>query len=446
MKITVIGSGYVGLVTAACFADAGHDVVCLDVDQKKINNIRNGIMPIYEPGISFLVSKNINANRLKFTTNAELAIHFGDLLFICVSTPSKQDGSADLKFVMSAVGEIANNMQESKIIINKSTVPVGTAHLVKKTIQKVLDQRGSDIKFEVCSNPEFLKEGSAIEDFKEADRIIIGTKSQFVKDEMSKCYFPYNKQKEKIIFMDIISAELTKYAANAMLATKISFINEISNIAEQVNADIESVRIGIGSDLRIGYSFINPGCGYGGSCFPKDVKALINTATENGLAPSLLQAVEATNQKQKTWLFENLNKNFDGNLKDQKIAIWGLSYKPKTDDLREASSLVLINELLNAGSKISAYDPEAGKNIQKMIIDKQNFIVLDNRLDVLIDADALVVCTEWSEFYNPNFSQISKLMANKLIIDGRNIFDPKSAVENGFVYFGVGRNGTQFTL
>ncbi|TMP52361.1 UDP-glucose/GDP-mannose dehydrogenase family protein [Pseudoalteromonas sp. S1612] len=444
MKVTFYGIGYVGLVQAAVLADAGHDVCCVDIDEARIENLKKGIIPIYEPGLTPLVEKNFAEGRLTFTTDAQFGVEFGELQFIAVGTPPDEDGSADLKYVLKVAETIATYMESPKLIIDKSTVPVGTADKVKATIQSVLDSRKSDLTFSVLSNPEFLKEGAAVNDCKRPDRIIIGTDSADAEDQMRELYAPFNRNHEKIIVMDIKSAELTKYAANCMLATKISFMNEMANIAEHVGANIEHVRHGIGSDPRIGYQFIYPGCGYGGSCFPKDVQALIRTADTIGYESKILKAVEAVNYAQKNKLFEYISKHFDlannpDAIKGKTFALWGLSFKPNTDDMRDAPSRVLMEQLWKAGAKVQAYDPEAMNETQRIYRTRSDLSLMGTKESALNGADALIICTEWQNFKAPDFSLIKQQLSEAVIFDGRNLFDPTSMQKKGFVYWSIGR-------
>ena len=434
MDIAVIGTGYVGLVTAACFANVGHNVRCVDNDKKKIQMLKNGKIPIHEPGLDKLVSENTKKNTLQFFDEPKNAIKKSDVIFVAVGTPQQKDGKPNLKYVVSVAKTIAKYMDTPKIIVNKSTVPVGTADMVKKTIKDEQKKHKRICEFSVCSNPEFLKEGNAIDDFNKPARIIIGTDDENTKEVMRQCYAPFSRNHDKIIFMDVKSAELTKYAANTMLATKISFINEIANIAEKVGADIENVRIGIGSDPRIGYDFIYPGAGYGGSCFPKDVRALTHIATNAKVKPRVLVAVEEVNQKQKNSLVVKLKKEIGGSLKGKTIAVWGLAFKPNTDDMREAPSLTLIQKLKQEGAKIKAFDPVAKPNKNEVQI-----VLAKSKEDATKNADALVICTEWEEFRVIDFELLAKNMKSKLIIDGRNIVDIKQAEDEGFVCIGVGR-------
>ena len=439
MKITIFGSGYVGLVTGACLADVGHQVMCVDIDEEKVARLNAGEIPIYEPGLEELVRKNKAAGRIEFTADAVKAVEFGLLQFIAVGTPSDEDGSADLKHVLKVAETIGQHMHDYKVIVDKSTVPVGTASKVERTIAAELEKRGQPLHFDVCSNPEFLKEGAAIDDFTRGSRIIVGTDSERVKQAMQECYGPYNRQRDKIMFMGIRSAELTKYAANAMLATKISFINEVANLAERLGADVEEVRHGIGSDPRIGYSFIYPGCGYGGSCFPKDVKALAHTAEEIGHPAEMIKAVERVNERQKNKLFEKLCQAFDGQLKGKTIAIWGLAFKPNTDDMREAPSRLLIESLWDAGARIQAYDPEAAKECRRIYGERDDLVLAERRDDTLEGAHALVICTEWKAFRTIDFSELHTKLEEPVLVDGRNLFQPDTVKAAGLAYYGIGR-------
>jgi UDPglucose 6-dehydrogenase len=436
MKIAVIGTGYVGLVTGTCFAEVGIDVTCIDIDQKKIENLKKGILPIYEPGLEEMVVRNFDANRLHFSTNLAESIKGCDVAFIAVGTPPGEDGSADLKYVLGVAKEIGEHMSEYGVIVTKSTVPVGTAIKVKAAVQAALTKRNEAIEFDVASNPEFLKEGAAVDDFLKPDRIVIGVDSKRAEELMRKLYKPFLLNGHPIIFMDIPSAEMTKYAANAMLATKISFMNDVANLCEVMGADVNMVRKGIGSDPRIGNKFIYPGIGYGGSCFPKDVKALIKTAEDNGHKMRILQAVEDVNEDQKIVLFDKIAKHFKGDMKGKNFAIWGLSFKPKTDDMREAPSLVIIEKLLNASANVKAFDPVAMHEAKKTLGEQITYC--KDQYDTLIDADALIIATEWPEFRSPNFNVISKLMKQKVIFDGRNIFDQDEMKELGFGYYCIG--------
>jgi len=439
MKITVIGSGYVGLVVAACFAEVGNLVVCVDIDIEKINKLNLGEVPIYEPGIKELIIANQQANRLSFTSDIEHGVKHGECLFITVGTPQDKDGSADLKYVLNVANQIGTYMNEHKVIIDKSTVPVGTAEKVKKTIKQKLKDRGLNYKFSVVSNPEFLKEGAAIEDFRKPDRIVIGVEDDWSEQAMRQLYEPFNKNYDKLIVMDPCSAELTKYAANAMLATKISFMNEMANIAEKVGADIEKVRVGMGADHRIGYHFIYPGCGYGGSCFGKDVQALISTARENEVNAQLINAVDNVNKLQKLSVFEKVYNHYQGDIKGKLFAIWGLSFKPGTDDMRDAPSKVVIEKLLEHGAKLQVYDPQALDEAKRIYRNHESIVFCTECEDALEGADGLVVLTEWRVFRCPNFDKMKTVMKYPLIIDGRNMYDPKNLKAMGFSYYGIGR-------
>jgi len=439
MKVTVFGIGYVGLVQGAVLASVGHQVLCVDVDEKKVERLKKGIIPIYEPGLTPLVEENYKAGRLDFTTDAEKAVKHGEFQFIAVGTPPDEDGSADLKYVLAVAESIATHMTEPKIIINKSTVPVGTADKVSSVVSSKLAARNSEFEYNVVSNPEFLKEGAAVNDCLRPDRIIIGTSSKKCEEKLRELYAPFNRNHDKIISMDVRSAELTKYAANCMLATKISFMNEMANLAERLGADIENVRHGIGSDPRIGYQFIYPGCGYGGSCFPKDVQALIRTANQIGYKPSILEAVEDVNYRQKGKLFEFLNEYSNGDLNGKTIALWGLSFKPNTDDMREASSRVLMESLWEAGAKVQAYDPEAMEECQRIYGQRNDLSLVGTKETALKGADVLVICTEWSQFRAPNFELIADTLNEQVIVDGRNLFEPDVMKQKGFTYYAIGR-------
>jgi len=436
MKIAVIGTGYVGLVTGACFSEVSVNVICVDIDQKKIDNLNKGIIPIYEPGLEEIVLRNSTKNKLKFSTSLQESIKDVDVVFIAVGTPPDEDGSADLKYVLSVASDIGKYIQKQIVVVNKSTVPVGTAEKVKQAIQKELTLRGQTIEFYVASNPEFLKEGSAIDDFMKPDRIVIGTDNVDAENIMRKLYKPFLLNGHPIIFMDIPSAEMTKYAANAMLATKISFMNDVANLCEIMGADVNMVRRGIGSDARIGSKFIYPGVGYGGSCFPKDVKALIKTAKDNHYNMRILNAVEEVNDFQKTVLFNKVNIHFNNQLKGKTFAIWGLAFKPKTDDMREAPSLVIIENLLKAGANVVAYDPVAVHEAKRILGDTISYS--DEMYDTLTKADALLIITEWPEFRSPDFDEISKRLNNKVIFDGRNIFDFNEMKNMGYNYYCIG--------
>ncbi|AWW29649.1 UDP-glucose 6-dehydrogenase [Echinicola strongylocentroti] len=437
MKITVVGTGYVGLVSGACFADVGIEVVCVDIDQKKIDKLKNGIMPIYEPGLEEIVVRNYESGRLSFSTNLGEAIQDSEVAFIAVGTPPGEDGSADLKYVLAVADEIGKTMSDYIVVATKSTVPVTTGCKVKEAIQNALDKRKSDLPFAVASNPEFLKEGAAVEDFLKPDRIVIGVEEERAEEIMRRLYKPFQLSGDRIIYMDIPSAEMTKYTANAMLATKISFMNDIANLCELVGADANMVRAGIGSDPRIGNKFIYPGVGYGGSCFPKDVKAIIRTAKTYGYDLRVLQSVEAVNEDQKHTLVKKVKKHFGDDLSGMTFAMWGLSFKPNTDDMREAPAIVMINELRAAGAKVKAYDPIAMEEAKEVYVgDKVTYC--DDAYDACVDADALLLVTEWSEFRMPSWSALGKLLTNKVVFDGRNIYDRKYLKEMGFEHYGIG--------
>ena len=442
MKITIFGSGYVGLVTGTCLADVGHDVVCMDVDAAKIEGLKQGEIPIYEPGLEGMLLRNVEAGRLSFTTDAREAVEHGVLQFIAVGTPPDEDGSADLKYVLSVATTIGEHMNDYKVIIDKSTVPVGTADRVKARVKDVLKDRGASVDFDVCSNPEFLKEGAALDDFTRGARIVVGTDSEAVRERMRECYAPYNRNHEKLMFMDVRAAELTKYAANAMLATKISFMNEISNLAERLGADIEEVRRGIGSDPRIGYHFIYPGCGYGGSCFPKDVQALARTASQVGYDAELLTAVESVNKRQKVTLFDKLSRAFDGDLKGKTIAVWGLAFKPNTDDMRDAPSRTLMEALWAGGATVQAYDPEAMKECRRIYGERDELVLVADRQQAVKGADALVICTEWKEFRTLDGEWLKSQLGFPVVVDGRNLFEPAAMKAAGLMYYAVGRGDT----
>jgi UDPglucose 6-dehydrogenase len=439
MKVTVFGIGYVGLVQAAVMAEVGHDVVCVDVDQAKVDKLKEGHIPIYEPGLTPLVTSNYEAGRVDFTTDAARGIEHGEVVFIAVGTPPDEDGSADLKYVLAVAQTIAENMQSHKIVINKSTVPVGTADKVKAKISETLSKQSKTISFDVVSNPEFLKEGAAVNDCMRPDRIILGTDSETAEKKLRELYSPFNRNHDKIIVMDIRSAELTKYAANCMLATKISFMNEMSNLAEVFGADIENVRRGIGSDPRIGYQFIYPGCGYGGSCFPKDVQALARSAHQAGYTARVLEAVEEVNYAQKEKLFEYIMRHFSGDVAGKTVALWGLSFKPNTDDMREASSRVLMEKLWAAGAKVKAYDPEAMEETQRIYGTRDELALMGTKEAALEGADFLVICTEWQAFRAPDFELIKEKLSLPLIFDGRNLFEPTLMMEHGLHYYAIGR-------
>lgn len=439
MKISIIGTGYVGLVTGTCFAEMGNQVVCVDVDEKKISNLKNGIIPIYEPGLEELVQNNYKKSSLKFALDIKEALSLTDIVFIAVGTPMGEDGSADLQYVLSVAREIGENIDHSMIVVDKSTVPVGTADKVRKTIQDALDKRKLNIGFDVVSNPEFLKEGDAVNDFMKPDRVVIGVENENSEKTMRALYAPFVRKFDRIICMDIRSAELTKYAANCMLATKISFINEIANICERLGADVNQVRLGIGSDERIGYHFIYPGVGYGGSCFPKDVSALIRTAENHDYEPRILKSVETVNKDQKSLIVNKIVHKYGNDLSGMTFAVWGLAFKPNTDDMREAPSIVIIKELVSRGAKLQAYDPEATKQAKGFYLkDISNIRYYDNKYDALKNADALILVTEWKEFRSPNFGEIEKRMKGKDVFDGRNIY-LKFAGQNNINYYFVGK-------
>jgi UDPglucose 6-dehydrogenase len=437
MNITIVGTGYVGLVTGTCFSETGITVFCVDIDQEKIDKLNNGHVPIFEPGLEDMIKRNVEKSRLFFSTSIKDSIGNCEVVFIAVGTPPDEDGNADLQYVLSVSREIGRYMTHYMVIVTKSTVPVGTAKKVKTAIQEELDLRGVIIPFDVASNPEFLKEGDAIDDFLRPDRIVIGVESECAEKIMSRLYKPFLLNGHPILFMDIISAELTKYAANSMLATRISFMNELANLCEIVGADINLIRKGIGSDTRIGNKFLYAGAGYGGSCFPKDVKALIKTGEDYKHSLNLLKSVEQVNEKQKLILFEKIKKHFHGELKGKIIAIWGLSFKPNTDDMREAPSLVIIQKLIESEVQVKAYDPVAMPECKRKIGDVIEYVKDPN--EALIDANALVLVTEWNEFRNLNYKVIERLMRNKVIFDGRNIYDPAEMKDFGFTYYGIGR-------
>jgi UDPglucose 6-dehydrogenase len=441
MKITVVGSGYVGLVSGACMAEVGNHVLCLDVDEAKIKILQSGGIPIHEPGLLEMVQRNVAAGRLSFTTDVKSAVEFGVVQFIAVGTPPDEDGSADLQYVVAAARNIGKYMTEYKVVVDKSTVPVGTADKVSLAIAEELASRKSDLSYSLVSNPEFLKEGAAIEDFMRPDRIIIGAEDNTAIDLMRSIYAPFQRNHERLVMMDVRSAELTKYAANAMLATRISFMNELANLAEILGADIESVRKGIGSDPRIGYDFLYAGCGYGGSCFPKDVKALIKTAITSQYDLKVLSAVEEANDIQKHVLTGKIKKHFGENLKGKHFALWGLAFKPNTDDMREAASRVLIEDLLFAGATVTAYDPVATQEAQRIFKNTKGLSFAETQYQSLNDADALVVVTEWKEFRSPDFSILKQKLKSKIIFDGRNMYEPNVVKTAGLEYQPIGRKG-----
>lgn len=437
MNIAIVGTGYVGLVSGTCFAEMGVNVTCVDVNEEKINSLKNGQVPIYEPGLDEMVLRNHREGRLNFTTDLTSCLDNVEIVFSAVGTPPDEDGSADLQYVLEVAREFGQNIKKYTVLVTKSTVPVGTAKKVKAVIREELEKRGVDVPFDVASNPEFLKEGAAIKDFMSPDRVVVGVESEKAKELMSKLYRPFLLNNFRVIFTDIPSAEMIKYAANSMLATRISFMNDIANLCELVGADVNMVRKGIGSDARIGSKFLYPGCGYGGSCFPKDVKALIKTAEKNGYNMSVLKAVEQVNENQKHVLFNKLSKYYGGNLKGKTIAMWGLAFKPETDDMREATSLVTINLLLEAGCTVRVYDPVAMNECRRRIGGKVFYA--KDMYDAVLDADALLMLTEWKQFRLPSWGVVSKSMKNPLIIDGRNIYDAEELKQNGFEYYCIGR-------
>ncbi|QIB50802.1 UDP-glucose/GDP-mannose dehydrogenase family protein [Pseudomonas sp. OIL-1] len=443
MNITVVGTGYVGLVTGACIAEMGNTVYCVDIDPAKIENLKKGVLPIYEPGLEDIVADNFSADRLRFTTSLKDTIEDSEVFFIAVGTPPGEDGSADLKYVVDVAREIGSLITRPSVIINKSTVPVGTADLVRSTVAEQLEQRGLDIEYDVVSNPEFLKEGAAVDDFMHPDRIIIGTDSDRARSVMNELYAPFIRNHPRMMFMGVRDAEMTKYAANAMLATKISFMNEIASLCERLEVDVENVRLGIGSDQRIGYHFIYAGCGYGGSCFPKDVKALISIAHKSDFEPKLLQAVEARNELQKQSLFNKVNTHFDGDLAGKSFAVWGLAFKPGTDDMREAPSVVLINSLISAGATVKACDPVAYETARREFPEKWfadgKLEIVEGQYEAAIDADAVILVTEWKPYRRPDLKALKKLLKQPLIIDGRNQYDLTQIKRAGFDYYGIGR-------
>jgi len=436
MNIAIVGTGYVGLVTGVCFAEMGANVTCVDVDKNKIEKLKNGEVPIYEPGLDDLMHKNIAGGRLHFTTNLVEIIDDVEVIFSAVGTPPDEDGSADLKYVLDVARTIGQNINKYVLVVTKSTVPVGTAQKVKQVISDELQKRGVSVEFDVASNPEFLKEGSAIKDFMSPDRVVVGVESEKAKETLSKLYHPFLLNNFRVIFMDIPSAEMTKYAANAMLATRISFMNDIANLCELLGADVNMVRKGIGSDARIGTKFLYPGCGYGGSCFPKDVKALIKTATSQGYDMQVLKAVESVNEKQKSILFEKLNKHYNADLKGKTIAIWGLAFKPETDDMREAPALVIIDLLLKAGCKVRVYDPVAMNECKRIIGDAVTYC--ENMYETTVDADALMLLTEWKEFRLPSWGLLKKSMKETVLFDGRNIYSKEELKKEGVEYYSIG--------
>ena len=440
MRVTIVGTGYVGLVTGTCFSEMGNHVTCVDIDLEKLANLERGIVPIHEPGLDELITKNVSAGRLHFSDDLGKSLNNSSIVFIAVGTPPNEDGSADLSHVLAVAQQIGEQIRDSIVVVDKSTVPVGTAGKVSAKISEVLDARGVTVDFEVVSNPEFLKEGAAVQDFMSPDRIVIGAEGDTAKDLMRELYAPFSRDKDKLQFMGVRDAEMTKYAANAMLATKISFMNEIALMCEAYDVDVEQVRKGIGSDSRIGYSFINPGAGYGGSCFPKDVRALVSMAKEKGIDPLIFNAVESRNNNQKFVMYEKLENEFGTELKNCHIAVWGLAFKPETDDVREAPSLIVIAKMLELGTKVTAFDPQASHSALKSLgANAHGFDVGDDMYDVLDGADALLVMTEWKEFRQPNFDLIKKNLKQPLIFDGRNIYDPAAMHRQGISYYGVGR-------
>ena len=439
MHISIFGSGYVGLVTGTCLAEVGNQVLCVDVDAQKIARLQQGKVPIHEPGLEPLLKTNLTAGRLQFTTDTVKAVTHGEIICIAVGTPPDENGSADLQYVLQVANTIGQHMNSYKLIMDKSTVPVGTAEKVRETVQAALNARGIIQDFDVVSNPEFLKEGAAVEDFMRPDRIIVGTDKSAPTELMRELYAPFNRNRDKLLVMDIRSAELTKYAANAMLATKISFMNEIARIAEQVGADIEQVRVGIGSDPRIGFHFIYPGCGYGGSCFPKDVQALTHTAQQVGVEPLILRAVQTVNQQQQQLLFQKIYRHFQGDLQNRRFALWGLAFKPDTDDMREAPSRQLMEALWEQGATVQAYDPKALSEAQRLYGEHPSLVLCDSSEATLIDADALVIVTEWKVFRSPDFDLIKTRLKQPVIFDGRNLYEPSRMRSRGFTYYAIGR-------
>jgi len=439
MRVTIFGSGYVGLVTGACLADAGNHVVCVDVDAGKIERLKRGEVPIHEPGLEALIKRNAEAGRIEFTTDARRGVEHGLFQLIAVGTPPGEDGSADLKYVLAVARTIGTHLNRYSIVITKSTVPVGTADKVRAELARTLEGRGAAVEFDVVSNPEFLKEGAAIADFMKPDRVVVGTDNPRTTELMRALYEPFTRNHDRLIVMDIRSSELTKYAANSMLATKISFMNELANIAERVGADIEKVRIGIGSDPRIGYSFIYPGTGYGGSCFPKDVQALIRSAHEVGHEPRILTAVEAVNASQKEVLYQKMARHFAGALKGRTIALWGLAFKPNTDDMREAPALTLIELLTKAGATVRAYDPVAGAEAQRLFAGRTDFTLARTAYEAADGADALAIVTEWQEFRSPDFERLRQSLKQPVVFDGRNLYDPGMLARFGLTYYAIGR-------
>ena len=439
MRVTIFGSGYVGLVTGACLAESGNDVLCVDVDAKKIEGLKQGIVPIHEPGLDTLIKQNVEAERLRFTTSAAEGVKHGVLQLIAVGTPPDEDGSADLKYVLAVARSIGEHMDEYKVVITKSTVPVGTAEKVGAAVTEALNKRNLECEFDVVSNPEFLKEGAAIDDFMRPDRVVVGADNPRVMELLRALYEPFTRSRDKIICMDVKSAELTKYAANAMLATKISFMNELANLAERFGADIEKVRVGIGSDARIGYHFIYPGLGYGGSCFPKDVQALVRSARGVKYEPRLLDSVEAVNKAQKEVLPAKILRHYGGNIAGKTFAVWGLAFKPGTDDMREAPSRVLLDALWKAGAKVRAFDPAAAKEARRIWGERPDLVLCSRARETLEGADAVIIVTEWKEFRSPDFDHLKKQLKSPVIFDGRNLYDPAFLKKQGFTYYAIGR-------
>jgi len=445
MRVTIFGCGYVGLVTGACLAETGNHIICVDIDDARVERLNRGEIPIYEPGLEALVERAREAGRLEFSTDVARGVEHGLFQFIAVGTPPGEDGSADLQHVLGVARSIGEHLSEYRIVVNKSTVPVGTADLVKAEIASVLEARGAKVQFDVVSNPEFLKEGAAVDDFMKPDRVVIGSEDPRAGELLRALYDPFNRSHERVIVMDVRSAELTKYAANAMLAARISFMNELANIAERLGADIERVRVGIGSDPRIGYSFIYPGCGYGGSCFPKDVRALIATSQSVGYPPELLQAVEQVNLRQRQVLFERIHSYYDGDLRGKTIALWGLAFKPDTNDMREASSRALMEALWDAGASVRAYDPAALAEARRSYGERDDLVLCEHADDALRGADSLAVVTEWREFRTPDFEHIKSMLTEAVIFDGRNLYDPRYLKDAGFKYFAIGRGDAVVT-
>ena len=437
MNIAIVGTGYVGLVSGACFSEMGINVICVDIDEKKIQKLKDGVMPIYEPGLDELVERNVKAGRLQFTTDLTTCLDAVEVVFSAVGTPPDEDGSADLKYVLEVARTIGRNINKHVVLVTKSTVPVGTAKKVRTAIQEELDKRGVNIEFDVASNPEFLKEGAAIKDFMAPDRVVVGVESERARKLMERLYRPFTLNGYPILMMDVPSAEMTKYAANAMLATRISFMNDIANLCERVGANVDNVRKGMGTDSRIGSRFLYAGCGYGGSCFPKDVKALVHTGIENGYHMQVIEAVEAVNEKQKSIVFDKLNAAFNGNLKGKTVAVWGLAFKPETDDMREAPALVVIEKLLEAGATVKAFDPVAMAECKRRIGDTVTYC--KDMYEAVIDADAVALLTEWKQFRMPSWAIIHKAMNNYIVVDGRNIYDSEDLQELGFIYSRIGQ-------